>query len=327
MRDVERKEKRRVNGKWIGGLNESTPLVDAAARVLTVRLEVVRDYLGLALRESDKDPEYVHQLRVGTRRAGAAVEIFSSCLPEKVYKAARKLLKRLRRAAGEARDWDVFLMTLSEARAKNNSRHRAGLDFLTGYALAQRSIAQGHLHEASPDDPFAFDHFLADTVAAVRKPPDGVHTLMDLAAPLLSALLSDLEQAAGADLSDYSRLHRVRILGKRLRYAMEVFANCFPRPFREKFYPAVEQMQDILGRANDSHVASQRLEVLCSKIQVVRPDDWKRLRPGIEALLQYHQQRLPEERQRFLDWWRRWQRSGRGAAFSALLRSAEAAAL
>src|SRR5712692_8244692 len=97
-----------ADGKWISDLKASTPLVDAARRVLTIRLEVVRDYLGLALREADKDPEYVHQLRVGTRRAGAAVEIFSLCLPDRVYTKARKQLRRIRRAAGAARDWDVF---------------------------------------------------------------------------------------------------------------------------------------------------------------------------------------------------------------------------
>jgi CHAD domain-containing protein len=314
------------DGKWIGGLSASTPLVDAARRVLTIRLEVVRDYLGLALHEPDNDPEYIHQLRVGTRRAGAAVQIFSSCLPDKVHKAARKQLKRLRRAAGEARDWDVFLMALTEAGQKNNSRHRAGLTFLTGYALAQRSTAQTQLAEASPEDLFAFDRFLAGTVAAIDESPDGAKTLLDLAAPLLSARLADLKEAAGADLSDYSHLHRVRIFGKRLRYAMEVFADCFPRPFRDKFYPAVEEMQDILGRANDSHGASQRLQALCAKIQAVRPGDWKRLQPGIEGLLHYHQRRLPEERQRFLEWLRRWQRSGREAALSAMLRKVAAAA-
>jgi CHAD domain-containing protein len=320
------KAKRGRDGKWIAGLSASTPLVDAARRVLTVRLEVVRDYLGLALREAEKDPEYVHQLRVGTRRAGAAVEIFSPYLPKKIYKTARKYLKRLRRAAGEARDWDVFLMNLTEAREKTSTRHRAGVDFLTGYALAQRDTAQGHLEEASPNGPAAFDYFLADTVAAVAQSSGSARTLNELAAPLLSALLTDLEQAVKADLSDYSRLHRVRILGKRLRYAMEVFADCFPRPFRDKLYPAVEQMQDILGRANDSHVASQRLEALCAKIKVVRPDAWKRLQPGIEAQLHYHQQRLPEERRRFLAWWRRWQRARRGPAFIALLQSAAAEA-
>jgi CHAD domain-containing protein len=323
---VGQKAKRGRDGKWIAGLGASTPLVDAARRVLTVRLEVVRDYFALALREPDKDPEYVHQLRVGTRRAGAAVEIFSVCLPKKIYKAARKYLKRLRRAAGDARDWDVFLMNLAKMREKTATRNRAGLDFLLGYALAQRDTAQRCLEEASPKGPAVFDYFLADTVAAVEQPPGGSRTLGELAAPLLSALLGDLEQAAGADVSAYSCLHRVRILGKRLRYAMEIFADCFPRPFREKLYPAVEEMQDILGRANDSYLASQRLKALSTKIQVARPEVRKRLRPGIEAELHYHQQRLPEERQRFLGWWRRWQRTGRGASFIALLQSAGAKA-
>jgi CHAD domain-containing protein len=323
-----RKQNRSADGKWIAGLSASTQLADAARRVLTIRLEVVRDYLGLALREADEDPEYVHQLRVGTRRAGAAVEIFSPCLPGKRYKAARKRLKRLRRAAGEARDWDVFLISLAEAVRKKNSRHRAGLDFLTGYALAQRTIAQSHLEGASPDYPFTFDRFLADTIAAVDQSPEHSHTqtLLDLAAPLLTELLTNLTQAAEGDLSDYSRLHRVRILGKRLRYAMEVFADCFPRKIRSEFYPAVEEMQDILGRANDSYVAGQRLQALCAKIRTSRPEEWNRVRPGIEGLLQYHQERLPAERQRFLGWWKRWQRSARGAAFTALLRSVKAAA-
>jgi CHAD domain-containing protein len=316
-----------ADGKWIPGLHASTPVADAARRVLTVRLEVVRDHLGLALQEPDKDPEYIHQLRVGTRRAGAAVEIFSVCLPDKIYKAARKRLKRLRRAAGEARDWDVFLITLAQTRQRKNNRRRAGLDFLTGYALSRRTAAQTHLEEASPDYPFAFDRFLADTIGAVDEPSNGtpMRTLLDLAAPLLDTLLGNLELAAAADLTDYGRLHRVRILGKRLRYAMEVFADCFPPQFRHDLYPAVEEMQDILGRANDSHVASQRLQALSAKVQEARLDDWKRFQPGIEGLLQYHQERLPEERQCFLDWWKRWQHSGHGAAFTALLRSVETA--
>jgi CHAD domain-containing protein len=321
------KHKRGSDGKWIAGLGPSTPLASAARRVLTLRFEVVRDYLGLAVRNPDEDSEYVHQLRVGTRRAGAAVEIFSVCLPMKIYKAARKQLKRLRRAAGEARDWDVFLMTLTEMGQGRQSRRRAGLDFLTGYALAQRSSAQSHLEEAGSDYPFAFDRFLAKTIAAIETGRDRnrPQKLLDLAAPLLSDLLTNLEQAAGADLSDYSRLHRVRIFGKRLRYAMEVFADCFPPTFRTEHYPDVEEMQDILGRANDSYIAGQRLRTLGAKIQAARPKDWRRFRPGIEGHLRFHEQRLPVERKRFLAWWRRWQRSGRRTAFTAMLRGPDAA--
>ena len=62
-----------AEGKWISDLMATTPLADAARLTLGVRLEVVRDYLQQALHQADKDPEYVHQLRVGTRRAVAAL--------------------------------------------------------------------------------------------------------------------------------------------------------------------------------------------------------------------------------------------------------------
>jgi CHAD domain-containing protein len=317
-----------ADGKWISDLTATTPLVDAARRVLTIRLEVVRDYLGLALRESDKDPEYIHQLRVGTRRAGAAIEIFALCISNKVYSTARKQLRRIRRAAGEARDWDVFLMTLAEEKQKGKRWHRPALDFLTGYALSQRIAAQAHLEQACPDYPFAYERFLAETTATIQKPhyDPGTRTLLDLAGPLLLNLLRDLDQAASQDLNDYNHLHRVRILGKRLRYAMEVFADCFAPEFRDELYPAVEQMQDILGRANDSYVASQRLSALGEKIRVTIPDYWKRLKPGIEALLKCHEQRLPEERQHFVEWWHHWQHSGGEAKFNLLLKSVQSAA-
>jgi CHAD domain-containing protein len=310
-----------AEGKWISELTADTPVADAARRVLSLRLEVVRDHLALALREPDEDPEHVHQLRVGTRRATAALDIFSLCLPSKVCKSSRKQLRQIRRAAGAARDWDVFLMALAAEKEKKADRRRAGLDFLTGYALSQRTLAQTQLEQANPHFPFAFERFLAETVAAVHKPHSGTPDLLDLACSLLGDLLNQLNGAVGQDLHDYEHLHQVRILGKRLRYAMEVFAACFAEPFRDRYYLAVEEMQDILGRANDSHVASQRLAALRDKVHKVLPGDWKRFRPGIEGLLHFHEQRLPQERQQFLDWWQRWNQSGAAAGFAALLRT------
>ena len=139
--------------------------------------------------------------------------------------------------------------------------------------------------------------------------------------PLLTQLLRDLDTAAGQDLDDYAHLHQVRIAGKRLRYAMEVFGECFAPPFREKLYPAVEEMQEILGRANDSHVASLRLAELRDRLRKAAPTAWSRLRPGVEALLRHHQRRVPQERRRFLKWWQRWQDTGGEAALASLLKS------
>ncbi len=304
-------------GKWIDDLSADTSLPDAARRVLTARLEAVRDALPPAAREPDQDPEPVHRLRVGTRRAGAALDIFSLCLPRKVRKAAKKHLRRLRRAASEARDWDVFLHTLAEWQKARNGRHRAGLDFLAGYATARRRAAQAGLEDAVVGHPFDFDRSLAETVAAVRKPHGrAAHTLGDLARPWLTDLLKELDAAAARDLDDHEQLHEVRIVGKRLRYAMEVFAPCFAAAFREELYPAVERMQEILGNANDSRVAVGRLEALRDHLRAASPADWERYRTGVEGLLKFHEQRLPQEREHFAEWWERWRESGGEAALT-----------
>jgi CHAD domain-containing protein len=315
-----------AGGKWISGLTADTPTADAARRVLTVRLELVRDLLPPALHEAEQDPEHVHQLRVATRRAGAALDIFAGCLPAKAYKHARKELRRLRRAAGAARDWDVFLISLAERQRKPAARQRPGLDLLTGYALSQRLAAQAQLLAAAADQPFASDRLVADTVAAVQKPHDdpAARLLIDLARPTLGGLLKELDAAAGRDLHDYAHLHQVRIIGKRLRYAMEVFADCFTPAFKDELYPAVEEMQDILGRANDSHVASGRLAELRDRTKALLGDQAKRVLPGVDALLRYHAGRLPKEREQFETWWARWRETGGEAAFAALLKKPSA---
>src|SRR5947209_13516789 len=214
-----------ANGKWIKGLKAKMPLADAARRVLQVRLEVVRTRLPLALREPDKDPEHVHQLRVGTRRAGAAVEIFEPCLRGKPYRGAGKAMKKLRRAAGEARDWDVFhdMLTAQLDSAKPNEK--TGIDLLLGYARGQRDVAQMHLTEVAETKSGNVDALIEKTLKCVRRPRKGPEKLVDLARPLLADLLADLDKAVARDLSRYENLHLVRIAGKRLRYAMEVFAS------------------------------------------------------------------------------------------------------
>lgn len=310
-----------AEGKWISDLRPDTPLADAARHVLGVRLRVVLECLPRAALESDSDIEHVHQLRVGTRRADAAFRIFAGCLPKKVRREGRRRLRQLRRAAGAARDWDVFLSDLMAREKHADAKHRGGLDFLIGYALGQRAAAHAELETVHHEQGPTFEAFRSRVTEAVRPPHDS-HApaiLVDLARPMLFDRLRDLEQAALGDLNDYEQLHQVRITGKRLRYAMEVLADCFDPTFRDQLYPRVEELQEILGRANDSHVAAGRLTCLRERLQVVCDPAWPRLRPGIEQLLRAHQRRLPQERRRFLKWWGQWHPTGTEAVMTSLL--------
>ncbi len=309
-----------ADGKWIDGLTADAPLTEAARTRPVGASAGGGRALPQAVQEADGDPEHVHQLRVATRRADAALRIFAPCLPQKVYKAARKRLRRLRRAAGAARDWDVFLIGLAERRATQPEKEQPGLTFLFGYGYGRRTAAQADLEAAGTEEHSGYDAFQDETPPAVGRPPDLPARRPGGPGPAAAdrAGCASWNGRRPANLEDYAHLHQVRIAGKRLRYAMEVFADCFSLSFRESLYPRMEEMQEILGRANDSHVAEGRLSDLRGRLHRGWAGEWKRLQPGVESLLRFHQRRLPQERKRFLQWWEEWRKTGQ-PALTALL--------
>ena len=54
-----------------------------------------------------KDPEYLHQLRVGTRRLRAALRVFRGTMQRKDERALVRTLRKIAEASGPVRDWDV----------------------------------------------------------------------------------------------------------------------------------------------------------------------------------------------------------------------------
>jgi CHAD domain-containing protein len=295
------------------------PVAEAARRVLTVRLGVVLDRLPWAVDHADEDAEHVHQLRVGTRRAGAAVRIFADVLPDRLHRRVRRTLRAIRRAAGAARDWDVFLEMLRARRARS-ARQQPGRDFLLGFGHGERVFAQNHLREATEGKAQRLQSLLNDIDAALAE-ADPARRLRDLAVPMLTRLAGELEEKAHGDLHAYEALHQVRICGKHLRYAMELFESCFAKAFRESIYPRIAEMQEILGHANDSHVAGLRLDELRSRLERVEPADWKRCQPAIEQIQSYHRRRLPAQRRLFEKWWASWRSAGHAATLARLLRT------
>ena len=100
-----------IHGKWVTVAPAETPTGEVASTVVAARLNTVQRYLPLAAYHAEEDVEHVHQLRVSCRRADAAIEAFSDFLGSQ-KKTWRRWLKRIRRAAGPARDADVFMWRL-----------------------------------------------------------------------------------------------------------------------------------------------------------------------------------------------------------------------
>jgi CHAD domain-containing protein len=305
--------------KWIPDLHGDMSVSEAARKALSVRLGVVRDRLPAAVFHAEDDIEHVHQLRVGTRRAAAALRIFADCLPARLLKKTRKALRGLRRSAGAARDWDVFLEMLQARLVRADAKQRRGLDFLLGFAHGQRVLAQQHLIEAYDAQADKFALRVEQALQALGAAPKSRPTLNDLAVPTLKKLVHELELAAGGDLQAYEALHQVRILGKQVRYAMEIFASCFAPAFRSRHYLAIVEMQEVLGVANDSFVVCQRLGALRTRLLRIEPKHWPHYREGIETLVRQHERRLREQRGKFARWWQKRLQSGAEGSFADLI--------
>src|SRR5271168_1372640 len=97
--------------KWVYNVSPDDRTSDVAARTLRVRLNAVRYYLDLAA-DCPDDIEHVHELRVWSRRAAAALRLYHDLLPSHCARWIGKQMRRLRRAASTARDFDVLTQRL-----------------------------------------------------------------------------------------------------------------------------------------------------------------------------------------------------------------------
>ena len=299
-----------ADSKWIAGLSPDMPLVEAARIVLPTRFRTVLYYLPLAADSPAKDIERVHQFRVSTRRAGAALRLFAPCLPDKRRRRFRDSLRELRRAAGAARDWDVFFPLLQASPSLQTQVAKPALDFLRGMCAARRFDAQLQLNTIAAKAGEELRHDAKDLIddSLEWKEPDQPHALGEVALHHVAALIRELDEATEPPPENYEELHRVRILGKRLRYSMEIFAACFAEPFREQLYPAIEEMQEILGRITDAHVAAERLVAMRDHMKAFHGGDWPRYRKPIDQFVQAQRRIYPKDRKGFLLWLPKWKR-------------------
>jgi CHAD domain-containing protein len=283
--------------KWVNGVSPEDLISDVAVRTLRGRLSAVQAYLPLAAEKSDEDIEHVHQLRVWTRRAAAALQLYEELMPRRRLAWLKKQLKRIRRAANEARDCDV----LAERLKKQRSNWKAWL-WLEAVHV-ERAAAQEAIVAVSDrlerDNRFSrrIDKLLerarsrARERAAFAAPRFG-----DWAHERLKPFVDQFFASAPLESIDESSLHQFRIRGKELRYAMELLAAVFPEEFRSDLYPAIEKIQDRLGQINDMAAAKARL---CRKIETTEDP---REANQFEQLLEVEQAQLNRSIAQFHEW-------------------------
>jgi CHAD domain-containing protein len=288
--------------KWLVDLDPREPVGGCAWHSLSPRLRNVRKYLRRAAESWDKQDsgdgrELVHELRVATRRAHAALHIYDCLLPETHYSWWNKWLKRIRQAAATARDADVLAAHFSEL--------PPGLlhDLILRRLADERAVAQEPIWEVAErlERKKRWRKHYKRLKTYLRADHES-HT--EIAQPFgswaqrrIEPLVADFWQSVAPADAELARLHQFRIESKKLRYAIELLGSVFPPELRTVVLPRLEQLQQVLGDLND---CVQRSKVLSGWRNEF---DDQQLEDQLQELEAAEQRRIDEQRKKFEQWW------------------------
>ncbi len=246
--------------KWGGKFKPEDSLECIATKSLNQRTSAVRYYLRLTAQRPHEDSEYVHQLRVWSRRSVAVLQLYEECLQKKHSAKLNKYLKKIRKAAGKARDYDVLIQ---KYKVDNNSETGRFVKFLQ----EKRELSQTPIEkifskldkgkELNNQLKFIKQKLQADTSSKVKVE---AWNFDEWAKSRIQTLMTKFFDSIPSKTNDLKELHKFRIHGKALRYAMELTEAAFPKNFKKELYPEIETLLAKLGEINDSAVMLRRLE-------------------------------------------------------------------
>ncbi len=226
------------------------------------------------VRTSD-DIEYIHRMRVASRRLRAALPLFAPCFPARQYRTWMEELRQITRSLGEARDTDVqidFLLTSIKRNRKGNRKNgKAGgvpdplnreMQVFVTSLMQKRVKLQKRVVNALND--LEKSGVPDEMQRALTTPSAGKHLSLPKAAaagvPAVAAerIGSRLETMLRYDryLSDPDAIaehHMMRIAAKKLRYTIEVYSPVYRRGL-DKYLVRVKKVQEILGDIHDCDV-------------------------------------------------------------------------
>jgi CHAD domain-containing protein len=273
------------SGKWKRKVDSEIPADRAARRVLAARLKTLGNALAEVVDAKCGDSETVHQLRVASRRATAAVESFEVCLPRRTALKLSNRVKAVRKAAGRIRDWDVFLEDLAERSKLAAAADAPGLDLLAGDCVARRIMAQAKFQKVCRQSRKPLCRSSTKLIEAISPSNCRSLTFADIGHSRLTVLTDRFFACTRNPLVEVADYHAIRLALKPLRYAVEIFSGCFAPELREQVYPQLEILQSLLGGIQDAQIATICVRELHLELGVETPPGWSRYDAPLRSLM------------------------------------------
>lgn len=249
------------------GLALGPTAVSAEMTTAEVGFAILRKHFGVMLANEPgtrlgEDIEFLHDMRVATRRLRAALSAFRPHLSPRMQ-AFRLELGRVAAALGEVRDLDVQLERTEEWKAALPAR-AAALQPVEDLLQARRETARKRMLVALNSR--WYELLEARFTAVLRRgaPRTAVagHEPILATAPALLERRFDRVWKDGRKITPASlpvRYHLLRIDAKKLRYALEFVGPVYGRPAID-LSVRVTALQDLLGLHQDAEVAIETLD-------------------------------------------------------------------
>ncbi len=270
-----------------------TATIDQAIAVIVAACRT-HWHANMAAAVDGRDPEGIHQVRVGLRRFRSALTLFKRYIPEAQRTALNQEAKWLLTQLGPARDLDVFVHGLAAPLAERVSDD-ARLAALMRAARNARAKIQADVVKAlkGPRATRFFTRLDAWLAGRGWRIDDG-ETLRDgnarAAAFGRRAINRRLRKLAAA-YGDVGGLtvderHELRIAAKKIRYGIEFFASVFPAKRAARMGSALKHLQDGLGHLNDLEVADRTIARLTDQARTA--DVRRKIASGGRVIRQWH---------------------------------------
>lgn len=275
------------------------PLPLAVRSTLAHQLRAFEQNLDGARRNLDS--EFLHDLRVATRRSRALLGEVRRELAETAAERLRVELRRIAGATNEARDLDVLLLDLAAEKARAPAEDRPGLHTVELLLRADRLEQARRVRRLLGGSGTArlrkhWHAWLADRCADDAPTIDAV--VKKRLRRRVRRLIDDARRTEPA--TNPADLHELRLAAKKVRYLLEAWGSLVVDDVGAVIRQ-LKAVQDRLGELNDLAVQHHRLRALAARLDdhraVLALGAWiERLRTRREQL----QHELLEHRESWL---------------------------
>lgn len=253
-----------AKSKPVIGLDCEANALEGIRLLLHSRFEEMFELAEGALNWSDI--EGVHDMRVASRRLRSALRDFKPYFKLRKHRRAGDSIKSLADSLGEVRDNDVAIAALEKLAASAPADVALGIEKFAAERRTRREGGRAALANEVADDRLSslraeFNASLEVTLLSPRA--NKLKTADDQADGSFRAvgrliIRARMEELQGFSTSLYhplktKQLHRMRIAAKRLRYAIELVAECWNKQL-DSFAKQVADLQTSLGELHDCDV-------------------------------------------------------------------------